>query len=272
MTALPKEKPDDHRTTARLGANSVILAKTDQPDARLPGTVHSAVDEIKAVGGSAVAVVGDVRIEVDVQRAVDAAVVEFGGIDIVVNNASALNLAGTAALDLKRYDLMQQINSRGTFLLTRTALPALQKSSDAQVLTLSPPINLSPHWLAKFPAYMLSKYGMTLLTLGFAAELGDQGIRANCLWPETTIATAAVINLLGGDDAAGRSRSPKIMADAAGLVLTNPARPTGQTFMDSEVVLASGLSDLSVYGGTDDPEPDFFVDEVARSTQRSVGN
>lgn len=245
---------------ARAGANAVLLAKTDQPHPRLPGTVHTAVADIEAAGGRAVAVVGDVRVEADVQRAVDTAVEHFGGVDVVVNNASALDLTPTAELTAKRYDLMQQVNSRGTWLLTRTALPHLQRSADAQVLTLSPPVNLAPRWLGAAPAYTLSKYGMTLLTLGFAAELAGDGIRANCLWPRTTIATAAVVNLLGGAEMAQRSRSPEVMGDAAVAVLTDPSRPTGQTLIDDEVLAAAGVSDLSVYGGGDDPELDLFVD------------
>ena len=185
----------------RYGANVVVLAKTDQPDPRLPGTVHTAVAEIEAAGGQALAVVGDVRTEADVERAAAQAVERFGGIDIVVNNASALNLTGTEDLTAKRFDLMQQINSRGTFLLFKAALPHLRKSDRARVLTLSPPITTAPHWLGKFPAYALSKFGMTILTLGWAAEFAEDGIAANCLWPQTTIATAAVINLLGGDEA-----------------------------------------------------------------------
>ena len=249
---------------ARQGANAVLLAKTDQPDPRLPGTVHTAVAEIEAAGGQAVAVVGDVRVEEDVDRAVATAVERFGGIDIVVNNASALNLTGTLELTPKRYDLMQQINAKGTFQLTRAALPHLFHSDDPQVVSLSPPINLAPHWLGKFPAYALSKYGMTLLTLGFAAEFaatGDEpGVRANCLWPQTTIATAAVVNLLGGEEAAARSRTPEIMGDAAVALLTDARRPTGEIFLDVDVLARAGVTDLSPYGGTDDPELDFFVD------------
>jgi NAD(P)-dependent dehydrogenase (short-subunit alcohol dehydrogenase family) len=245
---------------ARHGANAVLLAKTDQPDPRLPGTVHTAVAEIEAAGGEAVAVVGDVRNEADVERAAATAAERFGGIDIVINNASALNTAGTADLTPKRFDLMQQINARGTFLLTRACLPHLRGSDDAQIVTLSPPINLSPRWLGEFPAYMISKYGMSLLTLGWAAEFADAGIRANCLWPETTIATAAVINLLGGAEAASRSRSPEIVADAAVALLTDPAKPTGQAFIDVDVLAAAGVTDLSPYGGGDDPELDFFVE------------
>ncbi|TCK23021.1 SDR family oxidoreductase [Pseudonocardia endophytica] len=245
---------------ARQGANAVILAKTDQPDERLPGTVHTAVAEIEQAGGRAVAVVGDVREEADVERAVATAVESFGGVDIVINNASALNLTGTAEVTPKRYDLMQSINSRGTYLLTRACLPHLQKSSDAQILTLSPPINLDPAWLGRFPPYMLSKYGMTLLTLGFAAEFAGS-VRANCLWPQTTIATAAVVNLLGGEEAASKARSPEIMADAAVALLTDPALPTGRVLIDEDALAESGVTDLSGYGGGDDPELDFFVEK-----------
>jgi citronellol/citronellal dehydrogenase len=247
---------------ARHGANAVLLAKTDQPDPRLPGTVHTAVEEIEAAGGQAVAVVGDVRSEEDVERAVQTAVDRFGGVDIVVNNASALNLTGTLELTPKRYDLMQQINAKGTFQLSRAALPHLAKSSDGQIVSLSPPINLAPHWLGRFPAYALSKYGMTLLTLGFAAEFADQGVRANCLWPQTTIATVAVQNLLGGDEAASRARTPEIMGDAAVALLTDPERPTGQIFLDVEALARAGVTDLSPYGGGADLELDFFVDSL----------
>ncbi len=245
---------------AREGANAVLLAKTDTPDPRLPGTVHTAVEEIRAAGGQAVAVVGDVRVEADVDRAAATAAEHFGGVDVVVNNASALNMAGTADVTPKRFDLMQQINSRGTFLLSRACLPHLQKSDDAQIVTLSPPLNLAPSWLGRFPAYMLSKYGMTLLTLGFAAEFAESGVRANCLWPQTTIATAAVVNLLGGEEAAARARKPEIMGDAAVALLVDEAKPTGQTLIDVDVLAAAGVTDLSPYGGTDHPELDFFVD------------
>ena len=246
---------------AREGANAVLLAKTDQPDPRLPGTVHTAVEEIEAAGGRAVAVVGDVREEDDVARAVSTAVEHFGGVDVVVNNASALNLAGTLELTPKRYDLMQQINTKGTFQLTRAALPHLFGSEDPQIVTLGPPINLAPAWLGKFPSYALSKYGMTLLTLGFAAEFADRGVRANCLWPQTTISTAAVANLLGGDEASRRARTPEIMGDAAVALLTDAERPTGEVFLDVEVLARAGVTDLSRYGGSDDLELDFFVDE-----------
>lgn len=248
----------------RRGANVVILAKTDRPDPRLPGTVHTAVEQVEQAGGRALAVVGDVRVEDDVERAARQAVERFGGIDIVVNNASALNLSGTEELSVKRYDLMQQINSRGTFLLFKAALPHLRKSGRPRVLSLSPPITTAPHWLGRFPAYALSKFGMTILTLGWAAEFAEAGIAANCLWPETAIKTAAVQNLLGGSETVERSRSPEIMADAAIAVLSLPPERTGQTLLDVEILRETGISDFSRYGGGEDPELDFFVDELSR--------
>ena len=251
---------------AREGANAVILAKTDSPDPRLPGTVHTAVSEIEAAGGSsgarAVGVIGDVRVEEDVQRAVDMAVSTFGGVDICVNNASALNLSSTEELPMKRFDLMQQINARGTFLLTKTCVPHLKKSGHGQILTLSPPLNLAPKWLGAHPAYMLSKYGMTLLTLGFAAEFAGDGVTANCLWPRTTIATAAILNLI--PDAAEASRAPEIMGDAAVVLFkehsfTGPRR-SGETLIDDDVLAAAGVTDLSKYGAGPDFALDLFVD------------
>ncbi|GAA4703715.1 NAD(P)-dependent oxidoreductase [Pseudonocardia yuanmonensis] len=247
----------------RHGANVVILAKTDHPDPRLPGTVHTAVAEIEQAGGQALAVVGDVRKEEDVERAAAQAVGRFGGIDIVVNNASALNLTGTEELSVKRYDLMQQINSRGTFLLFKAALPHLRKSDRPRVLTLSPPVTMAPHWLGKFPAYALSKFGMTILTLGWAAEFAEAGIAANCLWPETAIKTAAVQNLLGGTDTVERARDPEIMADAAVAVLSLPPERTGETVIDVQILRETGVTDFTRYGGGDDPELDFFVDELS---------
>jgi NAD(P)-dependent dehydrogenase (short-subunit alcohol dehydrogenase family) len=246
---------------AREGANVVLLAKTDVPDPRLPGTVHSAAAEIEAAGGQALAVVGDVRDEASVETAVARAVERFGGIDICVNNASALALDSTAELPVKRFDLMTQIQLRGTYLLTRACLPHLQEGTNPHILSLSPPLNLSPEWLGKHPAYTLAKYGMSLLTLGWAAEYAEQGVAANCLWPETLIATAAVQNLLGGEGAMDRARSPEIVADAAIEVLTRPARElTGQALLDVEVLRSAGITDFSAYGGTGDVEYDIFVD------------
>src|ERR671929_435345 len=204
---------------ARAGANVVLLAKTDKPDPRLPGTVHTAAEEIEQAGGQALAVVGDVRDEEHVRRAVEAAVERFGGIDVVVNNASAINLAPIADLEPRRYDLMLDVNTRGTFLLTRAALPHLRKSGHAHVLTLSPPLTTNPRWLQGHAPYTVSKMGMTMLTLGLAADEAANGIAANCLWPRTLVATAAVQNILGGEHAMAQARTPEIMADAARIIL-----------------------------------------------------
>jgi NAD(P)-dependent dehydrogenase (short-subunit alcohol dehydrogenase family) len=248
---------------ARQGANVVLLAKTGEPHPKLPGTVHTAVADVEAAGGKAVAVVGDVRKEEDVARAVDTAVEHFGGIDVCVNNASAIATEPTGQLSAKKFDLMMDINIRGTFLLTKACLPHLRKSANPHVLTLAPPLNLNPHWLGAHPSYTLSKYGMTLLSLGWAeefrAEHGGPGIAFNCLWPETYIATSAVANI--GAEALQSARDPQIMADAAVEVISRPARDTtGQCFIDSDVLASAGLSDLSRYGGGDNPTLDIFVD------------
>ncbi len=247
---------------AKHGANVVLLAKTAEPHPKLPGTVYTAVADVEAAGGKGVAVVGDVRKEEDVQRAVDTAVEHFGGIDIVINNASAIATEPTEELSAKKFDLMMDINVRGTFLLTKAALPHLRKSANAHVVTLAPPLNMNPHWLGAHPTYTLSKYGMTLLSLGWAAEYADAGIGFSCLWPETYIATAAVTNLADGDKMAARSRSPQIMADAAVEILSRPpADVNGKCFIDSAVLAEAGVTDLSRYGGGDDPILDIFVDK-----------
>jgi|SRR6185312_10102836 len=250
---------------ARHGANVVLLAKTDTPHPRLPGTVHTAAADVEAAGGKALAVVGDVRREEDVQRVVEAAVQRFGGIDVCINNASAIAVEPTAVLSAKKYDLMQEINLRGTFLLTKACVPHLQKSPNPHVLTISPPINMNPRWLGAHPAYTLSKYGMTLLSLGWAAEFafqdGKAGIGVNCLWPETYIATAAVTNMADGDRLAASSRSPEIMGDAAVEIVSRPARDaTGDCHIDAEVLKSAGVADLSRYGGGEQPIPDLFLD------------
>ncbi|MFV8163201.1 SDR family oxidoreductase [Mycobacterium sp. 134] len=246
---------------ARRGANVVLLAKTAEPHPKLPGTVHTAVAEVEAAGGKGVAVVGDVRKEEDVARAIETAVEHFGGVDIVINNASAIATEPTDALSAKKFDLMMDINIRGTFLLTKAALPHLRKSTNGQVLTLAPPMNMNPYWLGAHPSYTLSKYGMTLLSLGWAAEYADAGIGFSCLWPETYIVTSAVTNLADGQNLAQSSRNPEIMADAAVEILSRPAAEVnGQTFIDSEVLTASGVTDLSRYGGGDNPIIDIFID------------
>jgi citronellol/citronellal dehydrogenase len=246
---------------AKQGANVVLLAKTDKPHPRLHGTVHTAAADVEAAGGKALAVVGDVRREEDVERLVDAAVQRFGGIDVCVNNASAIAVEPTAVLSAKKYDLMQEINCRGTFLLTKACVPYLEKSANPHVLTISPPINMNPRWLGAHPAYTLSKYGMTLLALGWAAEFTDAGIGSNCLWPETYIATAAVANMADGERLAESSRSPEIMGDAAVEIISRPAREaTGNCYIDSAVLQSSGIADLSRYGGGAQPIPDLFLD------------
>ena len=247
---------------AQLGANCVLLAKTSKPHPKLPGTVHTAVADVEAAGGKGVAVVGDVRKEEDVQRAVDAAVEHFGGVDIVINNASAIATDPTEELAAKKFDLMLDINVRGTFLLTKAALPHLRKSPNAHVITLAPPLNMNPYWLGAHPSYTLSKYGMTLLSLGWAAEYADAHIGFSCLWPETYIATAAVANAPGFQEMLARSRDPRIMADAAVAILSRPAADVnGQCFIDVDALASAGVTDLSGYGGGDDPILDIFVDK-----------
>ena len=249
---------------ARDGANVTIVAKTDTPDPRLPGTIHTAAEEINAAGGTALPIVGDVRDEDSVAAAVQATVERFGGIDIVVNNASAINLSNIGDLPPKRYDLMLDINARGTFVLTSLALPHLVKSDNPHVLTLSPPLNMDRKWLASHAPYTVSKYAMTMLTLGVAESRRKEGIAANCLWPRTLVATAAVQNLLGGDGRMAGARAPEVMADAAYAVLTRSARDcTGNTFIDEQVLAEAGITDLSGYligdGTEDELETDIFL-------------
>lgn len=248
---------------ARDGANVALLAKTSEPHPKLEGTVHTAAAAIEAAGGGALAIVGDVRNEADIQLAVKRTVERFGGLDIVVNNASAIDLSPSTALPVKKFDLMQQIEVRGTFLLTREAIEHLRASDHAHILTLSPPLNLTQRWLGASVGYMLAKYGMTLAALGFAAELEADGIASNTLWPRTIIATAAVQNLLGGDQAMARSRTPEIMADAAHVIVAAPpAQRTGQTLIDDDVLAQAGITDLSPYqyGDGSDLQIDIFVD------------
>jgi citronellol/citronellal dehydrogenase len=247
---------------ARRGANVVLLAKTAEPHPKLPGTVHTAVAQIEAAGGKGVAVVGDVRKEDDVARTVDTAVAHFGGVDICVNNASAIATDPTEQLAVKKFDLMMDINIRGTFLLTKACLPHLRGSADAHVVTLAPPMNMSAHWLGAHPTYTLSKYGMTLLSLGWASEYADAGIGFACLWPETYIATAAVANSPNFESMLARSRDPQIMGDAAVEIFSRPAAAVnGKCYIDSEILVESGVTDLSRYGGGDDPILDIFVDK-----------
>ena len=250
---------------ARDGANVGLIAKTGEPHPHLPGTVFTAAEAIEAAGGRALPVVGDIRDASQVESAVAATVERFGGVDVCVNNASAINLAGTEALDMKRYDLMQDINTRGTFVVSRACIPHLKRAENPHILTLSPPISLEPRWLGPHVAYTIAKYGMSLCALGFAAELREEGIASNALWPRTLIATAAVQNLLGGDEAMAASRKPQIYADAAYAVITRPSREcTGNTFLCEDVLAEEGVTDMDLYayvpGST--PQVDLFVDHV----------
>jgi citronellol/citronellal dehydrogenase len=231
---------------ARDGANIVIAAKTAEPHPGLPGTIYSAAEEIERAGGVALPLIVDVRDESSVTRAIDQTVDRFGGIDILVNNASALSLTDTSSTDMKRYDLMQQINVRGTYLCTRTALPHLRRGANPHVLNLAPPLDLDPKWFGPHVAYSIAKFGMSLCTLGHAREFKPLGIAVNSLWPLTTIDTAAVRNKLG--DLADSSRTAQIVADAAYAILIKDAsKVTGQFFLDEEVLRAEGITDFSSY-------------------------
>ena len=250
---------------ARDGANIVIAAKTAEPDPRLPGTIYTAAEEIEEAGGKALPCVVDIRFEAKVQDAVDQAVKKFGGIDIVVNNASAINLTDTKSVTMKRYDLMHSVNTRGTFLVTKLCLPYLEKSDNAHVLTISPPLNMEERWFKTHVAYTIAKFGMSMCVLGWAGEFRGRGIAANALWPKTTVATAAVQNLLGGDALTKKSRTPDIMADTAHWVLTQPSREcTGNFFIDEDICRKKlGMSDEDLKKYAVDPTqelaPDFFV-------------
>lgn len=247
---------------ARDGARVAVMAKTDQPHPKLPGTIHTAVEEIEAAGGEGLAILGDVRDDDSIEDAVGRTVEAFGGIDVCLNNASAINLSRTPDLDPKRYDLMQDINTRGTFMLSRACIPHLEKSANPHILTLSPPINLAPRWAGGQLGYTIAKYGMSLCTLGLAEELKDRPIAANSLWPRTLIATAAVQNLLGGERSMNQARTPEIVADAAHAILVRPAAEcSGSFFIDDEVLAEEGVTDLSRYqAGEGEPLLDLFLD------------
>jgi len=249
---------------ARDGANIAVIAKTAEPHPRLPGTVFTAAEEIEHAGGAALPLVGDIRHDDVVFAAVETAAEEFGGIDICVNNASAINLSGTLDLDMKRYDLMQDINTRGTYLLSKACIPHLKRSDNPHILTMSPPLNMARHWFQNHAAYTISKYGMSMCTLGMAAEFADAGIAVNSLWPRTIIATAAIQNLLGGDEAMARARTPEIVGEAAHRILTRDSREcTGNFFVDEDVLAEAGITDLSAYqyGDGTGLQRDIFLDE-----------
>ena len=247
---------------ARDGANIAIAAKTTEPHPKLPGTIYTAAEEIENAGGKALACVCDIRDEAQIQAAVQKTAETFGGIDILVNNASAISLTGTVDTPMKRFDLMHGVNVRGTFACSRACIPFLEKSSNPHILNNSPPLNMETRWFAPHVGYTMAKFGMSMCVLGMAEELKDQGIAVNAIWPRTVIATSAVQNLLGGDDVMRGSRKPEIMADAAYAILTKPSRSfTGNFCIDEDVLRADGVTDLSKYQFVPGAEllPDFFV-------------
>jgi citronellol/citronellal dehydrogenase len=249
---------------ARDGANVALIAKTAEPHPKLEGTVFTAAEQIEQAGGGALPIVGDIRDEQQVFAAVEQAAKRFGGIDVCVNNASAINLAGTEALEMKRYDLMQDINTRGTFVVSKACIPHLKRSENPHVLTLSPPLNMDPKWFKGHVGYTIAKYGMSMCTIGMAEEFRDDGIAFNALWPRTIIATAAVQNLLGGEEAMARSRRPELVADAAHAIVSRPSRGcTGNLYLAEDVLAEEGITDMAAYSyGAEaaDPIPDLFVD------------
>ncbi len=249
---------------ARDGANVAIAAKTEAPHPKLPGTIYTAADAVEQAGGHALSLPVDIRDEEAVKHAIERTVARFGSLDIVVNNASAIQLTRVTETDMKRFDLMHQINARGTFVVSKYAIPHLAKSPNPHILMLSPPLDMKERWFAPHTAYSMAKYGMSLVVLGLAGELRDRGIAVNALWPRTTIATAAIRNLLGGEALMRRSRTPEILADAAYLVFNKPARSfTGQFLIDDAFLASEGVTDFEKYRV--DPSqplaPDFFVPE-----------
>ena len=249
---------------AKDGANVALIAKTAEPHPKLEGTVYTAAEQIEEAGGQALPIVGDIRNEDEVEAAVEQTVDRFGGIDIAINNASAINLAGTEALEMKRYDLMQDINTRGTFVVSKHCVPHLRQADNPHVLTLSPPLSLDPKWARNHVGYTLAKYGMSLCTLGMAEEFREDGIAFNSLWPRTLVATAAVQNLLGGNEAMAKSRKPAVVADSAYAVLTRPSREcTGNFFLCEDVLADEGVTDLEQYSFVEDADlqTDLFVEE-----------
>ena len=249
---------------ARDGANIAIAAKTAEPHPKLEGTIYTAAAAIEEAGGHALPMAVDIRDEATVQGAIESTAERFGSIDIVVNNASAISLTSTPQTDMKRYDLMQSINTRGTFMVTKYALPHLERAANPHVLMLSPPLDLSEKWFAPHVGYSIAKYGMSLCVLGFAGEFRARGIAVNALWPRTTIATAAIRNLLGGEAMVRASRKPEIVADAAYLVFGKPSREfSGNFLIDDTFLVSEGITDLDRYrvDPTRPMQPDFFVPE-----------
>ena len=250
---------------ARDGANVVVAAKTAETHKHLPGTIYSAAEEIEKAGGQALPLIVDVREEASVMAAVEQAVQRFGGIDICVNNASAIQLTGTLATDMKRYDLMNQVNARGTYLTSKACIPHLKRSANPHVLMLSPPLDMNARWFAGHTAYSMAKFGMSLCVLGMAAEFKADGIAFNALWPRTGIATAAIKFALSGDDGMARCRTVEIMADAAHAIFEKPAREfTGNFLIDDSFLYAEGTRDFDKYrvDPTQPLMPDFFVPDA----------
>jgi len=236
------------KRAAKDGANIAILAKTTTEDPRLPGTIFSAAKEIEDLGGKALPIQCDIRDEKKVKEAIEKVVATFGGIDILVNNASAINLVGTLEIDMKRFDLMHSINARGTFMVSKYCIPHLMKAKNPHILNLSPPLTMTPRWFANHCAYTMAKYGMSMCVLGMSEEFRDQGIAVNGLWPKTAIATAAVKNLLGGDNMIRKSRTDEILSDTAYIILTNCSRKlTGNLFIDEDILKSVGVTDFSKY-------------------------
>lgn len=251
------------KRAAQDGANIAILAKTTEPHPKLPGTIFTAAEELNEAGGQALPLVCDIRFEDQIASAVAQTVEKFGGIDICINNASAISLTPTEQTPMKRYDLMHQVNARGTFATTQACIPHLKKADNPHVLMNSPPLNMNPKWFGNHVAYTMAKYGMSMCVLGMAEEFRSDGIAVNALWPRTSIATAAVKNLLGGEELIRQSRKPQIMADAAYAILTKDSREfTGKFFIDDEVLSAEGVTDFKQYSVDPSVEPfiDFFLD------------
>jgi citronellol/citronellal dehydrogenase len=246
---------------ARDGANVVIAAKTTEPNPKLPGTIYTAAEDMEKAGGRAFACVVDIRFEEQVTAAVKVAVEKFGGIDILINNASAISLTGTLDTPMKRYDLMHGINTRGTFLCSQVCLPHLLKAQNPKILNISPPLSMKAQWFAPHVAYTMAKYGMSLCVLGMAEEFKGK-VAVNALWPKTVIDTSAVRNLLGGSDVASKGRTPEIMADAAWEILNKDVNYTGHFDVDEDVLRAAGVTDLGKYSVVPGSEllPDFFLD------------
>lgn len=259
---------------AKDGANVVIAAKTAEPHPKLPGTIHTTVTEVEKAGGKGLACVVDVRNEDQIRSAVEQAVKKFGGIDILVNNASAISLTGTADTDMKRYDLMHSINTRGTFLVSKLCLPYLKKSSHAHILNLSPPLSMQPHWFGPHVAYTMAKYGMSMCVLGMHEEFRPFNIAVNALWPRTAIHTAAAEMLMGKETSQNYSRKPEIVADAAYAIFIQDPKPTGQFFIDDEVLAKAGITDMAQYAVNpkykDELALDFYVGDAPLDANRSI--